>query len=114
MKRIALLLALLIPTQLFAASGQPVIDGFLEPAGCAQLTSLASATALTIPAGSIKLTLIQAEGDDLRWRDDGVSPTTGVGMLLAEGVTLVYNGTPTTIKLIQTTGGGIANVCFYK
>lgn len=114
MKRVLLLLALLaIPASLLAADGQMVIDGSLVPAGCTQLTSLSSATGLTTP-DHVKLTLIQAEADALRWRDDGTDPTSGVGMLLADGDTLVYNGNPAAIKLIETTGSGIANVCFYR
>lgn len=114
MRKLALLAVLLMPAQLFAASGQPVIDGVLEPAGFVQLDDLSTAVGLgTIPDG-VKLVLIQAEGDDLRWRDDGTPPTDSVGTLLAEGQLFVYNGNPRAIQLIQVTSGGIANVSFYR
>lgn len=114
MKRIVLALALLAPSLLFAADGQKVIDGYLEPAGYVQITSLSSAVGLgTIPA-DVKLTLIQAETQDIRWRDDGTNPTTGVGMLLADGQTLVYNGNPRALKLIETTASAVANVAYYR
>lgn len=106
--------AAILPAQLHAADGQKVIDGNLEPAGCSQITSLSSAVGLgTLPDGA-KLVLVQAEADDLRWRDDGVNPTSGVGMLLADGETLVYNGNLRAFKIIETSGSGIANVCFYR
>lgn len=106
--------AALLPGQLHAADGQKVIDGNLEPAGCSQITSLSSAVGLgTIPDGA-KLALLQAEADALRWRDDGTSPTSGVGMLLADGDTLVYNGNLRAIEFIETTGSGILNVCMYR
>lgn len=113
LRRLVLAAALLMPAQLLAADGQKVVDGSLEPAGCSQITDLSSAVGLTIPDGT-KLMLIQAEADDLRWRDDGTDPTASVGMLLADGDTLVYNGNPRALKLIQTTSSGIANVCAYR
>lgn len=115
MRRVALALGLLIaPSLLIAYDGQKVIDGFLQPAGYVQLASLGTSTSLTgIPTG-VLITLIQAEGDDLRWRDDGTDPTAAIGMLLADGQTLVYNGNPSEIEIIETTGSGIANVSFYR
>lgn len=114
MKRFALAFLAFLPLALLAASGQQVIDGYLDPAGYSQLTSLASATGVgTIPTGT-KLTLIQAETQDVRWRDDGTNPTASVGMLLADGQTLVYNGNPSTLKVIEVTGSAKLNITFYK
>lgn len=97
-----------------AASGQPVIDGFLQPAGYTQITSLSSAAGLgSIPDG-VKLTLIQAQDNDIRWRDDGTNPTTSVGMVLSAGQTLVYNGNPAAFKAIEVTASAALNVTFYK
>lgn len=99
---------------LMAASGQQVIDGYLQPAGYTQLTSLASAASLgTVPNGT-KLTLIQAQGQPIRWRDDGVNPTSSVGMLLDAGQTLVYNGDPAAMRLIETASSAVVNVSFYR
>lgn len=110
---VALLLAI-APTGLFGASGQPVIDGFLEPAGYVQVTSLSSAVGLgTIPNGT-KLTLIQPESQDVRWRDDGTNPSTSVGMVLSAGTTLVYNGNPAAIKFIEVAASAKLNVAFYR
>lgn len=115
MKRLALVLLLaLSPLALYGAAGQQVIDGFLEPAGYVQVTSVSSAVGLgTIPNG-VKLTLIQAEAQDVRWRDDGVNPTAAVGTLLEDGQTLVYNGNPAAFRAIEVSSGAILNVSFYR
>jgi hypothetical protein len=115
MKRVAAaLLALLLPLGLYGASGQQVIDGVLEPAGYVQITDVSTAIGVgSIPANT-KLTLVQAEGQDVRWRDDGTDPTAGVGMLLEDGQTLVYNGNPTVLRLIQVTTTAKLNISFYR
>lgn len=104
----------LLPISLFGASGAPVLDGYLDPGGYTQVTSLATAAGLgTIPNG-VKLTLIQAEAQDIRWRDDGVNPTASVGMVLGAGQTLVYNGNPAAFKAIEVTTSAKLNVTFYR
>jgi hypothetical protein len=113
-----LILALLfmaVPVGLSSAAvGTQVVDGYLEPAGYTQLTSLAAAAGLgTIPSQA-RIVLIQAETQPIRWRDDGTNPTTTVGMLLAVGETLVYNGRLSSIKLIETAASAKANISFYK
>jgi hypothetical protein len=114
MRRILLVLACLLPVQLFAASGQPVIDGFLEPNGYVQITSLATSVGLGTVPGLTKLVLIQCEAQNVRWRDDGTDPTTTVGMILEVGQTLVYNGNPQEIEFIEVTAGAILNVTYLK
>lgn len=107
----ALLLALM---PLLALPDVAVVDGYLTPAGYSQITSVSSAVGLgTIPSG-VKLTLIQCESQDVRWRDDGTNPTTSVGVVLQAGQTLVYNGNPSTIKFIETTASAKLNVVFYR
>jgi hypothetical protein len=97
-----------------AAAGQPVIDGYLEPNGYTQITSLSSAVGLgTIPNGT-RLVIIQAETNDVRWRDDGVNPTTSVGMVLAAGQILSYNGNAAALKVIEVTASAKLNVTYYK
>ncbi len=114
MKRAILWLALLAPATLTAATGSQVIDGVLEPASYTQISSLSSAVGLgTIPSG-VKLVLIQPETQSVRWRDDGTDPTASVGMLLAAGDVLVYNGSPSAIKFIETAASATLNVTFYR
>lgn len=99
------------------ASGQPVIDGSLEGALYVQDDDMATAQTLvaaaSFPAGA-RIVLIQAEGDSIRWRDDGTDPTAAVGMLLEAGQTLVYNGVLTKIKIIEVSTNSIANITFYR
>jgi hypothetical protein len=88
--------------------------------GYQQITSLSAAASLTVPTVdanglSVKPTIaiITAEGAAVRWRDDGADPTGTVGMPLASGVTLQYDGDLARIRFIQQAGGGIINVSYY-
>jgi hypothetical protein len=88
--------------------------------GYQQITSLTSAASLTVPTVdanglSVKPTIaiITAEGAAVRWRDDGADPTGTVGMPLASGVTLQYDGDLARIRFVQQASGGIINVCYY-
>lgn len=76
-----------------------------------QLTSLA--TAATCP-GTGTAALIQAEGQDIRWRADGGTPTSTVGMLLLAGETMWYTGSLGSIRFLETASGGIINIQVFK
>lgn len=96
--------------------GLLTIQGYLEPAGYVQITDISTAGGVglgTIPAG-IKLVMIQAEAQNIRWTDDGTAPTSAVGMILVANDILVYSGPMSAFKMIQAAGGGIANLSFYK
>lgn len=88
--------------------------------GYQQITSLSSATSLTVPSVDKNglncrpaIAIITPEGEDVRWRDDGVDPTASVGMPLAAGVTLQYDGDLTLIKFIEQNGGAKINISYY-
>jgi hypothetical protein len=88
--------------------------------GYQQITSLSSATKLTVPqrdlnglAGTPRIAIITPETQTVRWRDDGVAPTASVGMPLAAGVTLQYDGDLNKIKFIQQTAGAKLNISYY-
>ena len=88
--------------------------------GYQQITSLSSATGLTVPQTDLNglackptLAIITCETQTVRWRDDDVDPTTTVGMPLAAGVTLQYDGDLTKIKFIEQTGGAKLNISYY-
>lgn len=91
--------------------------GFAEtsgtPMGYQQITSLGTATGLTVPTGA-RWAVLQAEAQTLRWRDDGTSPTATVGMPLEVADEHVYKGDLPTIEVIETTAGGILNVSYYR
>jgi len=88
--------------------------------GYQQITSLSSATNLTVPKTSLNglnakpvFALIVVEGQAVRWRDDKQSPTASVGMPIAAGSTLQYDGDLTNIQFIQQGAGAILNISYY-
>jgi hypothetical protein len=104
---LALVLLIGVPTSALASSGAQVVDGNWSPAGCLQIADVSAVVGLgTVPAGA-RLVLV-------RWRDDGTDPTAAIGMLIADGETLVYNGSLGGIEFIEVTAGAILNVCFYR
>ena len=80
--------------------------------GYEQITSLSDSTALTVPAGAT-MALIVAETQVVRWRDDGTAPTASVGMPLAVGTSLSYDGDLKAIRFIQQTASATLNVSYY-
>ena len=88
--------------------------------GYQQITSLSASSALTVPtvdanglACKPTLAIITPETAGVRWRDDGVAPTATVGMPLAAGVTLQYDGDLSKVRFIQQTAGAILNISYY-
>lgn len=88
--------------------------------GYEQISSLSAATSLTVPTRNLDglscrptIALITPETQAVRWRDDDVNPTATVGMPLAAGVTLQYDGDLTKIRFIEQTAGAKLNVTYY-
>lgn len=88
--------------------------------GYQQITSLSSAVGLTVPQTDVNglacrpsIAIITVEGAAVRWRDDDVNPTTSVGMPMAVGATLQYDGDMTKIKFIEQTASAKINVTYY-
>jgi hypothetical protein len=88
--------------------------------GYQQITSLSASTGLTVPTlapdGSFQkptFALIIAEGAPVRWRDDGTAPTASVGMPLAVGVPLQYDGDLNKIKFIEQSASAKLNISYY-
>lgn len=88
--------------------------------GYQQITSLSAAAGLTVPSTDLNglacrpsIALITPETQGVRWRDDDVNPTASVGMPLAAGVTLQYDGDLTKIKFIEQTASAKLNVTYY-
>jgi hypothetical protein len=80
--------------------------------GCSQLTSLGSATKLTVPAGAT-LVALSVEGQPVRYRDDGVAPTSSVGVLMPVGGPWPYTSNLAGIQFIQTASSSTIDACFY-
>lgn len=91
---------------------------YSRPLGFQQLATLTSAIGLTLPAETDTLhkpryAVIHAEGQAVRWRDDGTNPSTTVGMRILAGGELVYDGNLSAIKFIEETGSAKLNVSYY-
>ena len=89
--------------------------------GYQQITSLSSATKLTLPTTdptglscTPAFALIVAETQGVRWRDDGVAPTASVGMPLAAGIPLQYDGDLSKIQFIQQSASAKLNISYYR
>ena len=80
--------------------------------GFQQITPLTTAQILTVPVGA-RIAVIHADGQVIRWRDDGTAPTATVGMRLVVGGELVYDGELTKLKIIEEATGAKANVSYY-
>jgi hypothetical protein len=87
--------------------------------GYQQITSLSAATGLTVPVTDLNglscrpsIAMITPETQAVRWRDDA-APTASVGMPLAAGVTLQYDGDISKIQFIEQTAGAKLNISYY-
>ena len=88
--------------------------------GYQQITSLSSAVGLTLPttdpsglACKPSIAMITPETQGVRWRDDGGTLSSTVGMPLAAGVTLQYDGDLSKIKFIEQTASAKLNISYY-
>lgn len=88
-------------------------SGTLVPRGYQQITALAASTGLSVPAGA-NIALVQAQGQAVRYRDDGTAPTAAVGMPIAVGGSLTYNGDLAAIRFIEQALGAVLNVLYYQ
>ena len=79
--------------------------------GYQQITDLDPAVGLTVPTGATYCVIV-AQTAEVRWRDDGGVPTGSVGMPLAAGVTLLYDGALKAIQFFSATGA--INVSYYQ
>lgn len=90
----------------------------LVPLGYCQLTSIDAATALSACSGGIpsgaRLAYLIPEAQAIRYRDDGTSPTSGVGFPLAVGASVFYTGTLSKVSVISQTSGAKLNILFYR
>ena len=57
--------------------------------------------------------LIQAEGQSIRWRDDGVDPTAAIGMLIPVNTVVEFDGDLDKFRMIETAASAKANCTYY-
>ena len=85
--------------------------------GYQQITTLSSAVGLTIPSpqdgAGITFALITPLTQAVRWRDDGIAPSATVGMPLAAGATLEYDGNLNTIQFFEQAASAELNISYY-
>jgi len=89
-----------------------VADAYHIPKGYQQITDLSSAVGLTVPDGA-SYAVIQAEDENVRYRDDGTSPTDAVGMLLEATDSIRYVSDLSAVEFIEVTSGAKLNVSYY-
>ena len=80
--------------------------------GYQQITSLSSATGLTVPAGATRA-IIAPLTQTVRWRDDGTNPTASVGMPVSAGSYLSYDGDLNRIRFIEASASAELNISYY-
>jgi hypothetical protein len=90
-----------------------VVDGNLTPLGYEKITGLSAVKALTVPTGA-RVALLQAEGQNVRWRDDGVNPTATDGMLLKTTADRWYTGDLAALRLVETAASATVMVSYYR
>lgn len=79
----------------------------------AQVTNLSSAVPLP-KATSGRKALIQALTQNVRWRADGVNPTSTVGMQLAAGKSFEFAGDLTKLRFIEEAVSAELNVTVFR
>ncbi len=95
-------------------AGNVTITGGYISAGAAQYAlTVASATALTVPAGS-EIAEICVETAGVRYTDDGTTPTSSTGIPVSSGTCFQYGGPLNKIKFIAQSGSPTINVSYYK
>lgn len=90
-----------------------IVDKPVQSVGYEQKTAFNGAAETVVIPGAVYL-LLQAEGTDVRWRDDGGSPTSTVGMVLPAGQDFWYTGDIKHLRVIGVDGDSILNITGYK
>lgn len=87
---------------------------YSHPVGYEQVTGLTAAKTLTVP-DKTRGAWLQAETQNVRWRDDGTSPTASVGMILVAGDDpWFYSGKLSDIEFIEATATAKLNVWYVR
>ena len=83
----------------------------LVPKGFEQITTIATASSLTVPSGAL-YAMIQAD-TPIRYRDDGANPTSLVGIRLPADGTIFYTGSLSALRIIGVAVGATVNISYY-
>lgn len=91
----------------------PEYPNKVYPAGYQSVTANSSVAVTVSGTGTADQCLIRVEGSAVRWRDDGTAPTASVGVPLAVGEVLSYNGEPGLLKIISQGSTATINISYY-
>jgi hypothetical protein len=108
--KIILLAALLCLISLAASAQQPF--SFTQM-GYQQIVGPAAATNLTVPQGA-KIIQVCVSTQAIRYRDDGVAPTSTVGIPVSAGTCFQYSGPLPLIQFIQQAATATIDVSYYR
>jgi hypothetical protein len=86
----------------------------LAAGGYKRVVASGGAFPLPDPPAGTRRAIVQAEGGDLRWRDDGSEPTASVGMRIPAGGELRYDGADMGVLKFFGATGAIANIAYYS
>ncbi len=90
-----------------------MIGTYYRSLGYRQVAVSGAAVGLgAIPDGTT-FTLITVEGGDVRFRDDGVNPTSSIGMVVKKDGVVKYDADPAVLKAINVSDAVTLNVTFY-
>lgn len=98
------------------SQGTVSINAYESPLGYETISAATMASAATLQSikDNAKFVILQADGGDLYFRDDGTAPTTSSGMRLKDGVMFVYTGPLAKLKfIIVLSSTGKLNVSYY-
>lgn len=94
-----------------------VVHGTIErnvnPKGDELISDLSTVKELTVPEGA-EVALIQAQVQNVRFRDSGDDPTSSVGIQIPAGQSFYYTGLLSAVKLIAETAGAEAFISYYS
>jgi len=86
----------------------------LTPLGFQQEADLSAATGLPSIATGAIIALVQAESQQVRWTDDGTTPTALIGTLMEAGQVIEFNGNLAALQFFEVVAGASLNVSYYK
>lgn len=95
------------------------ISGTPGGAGVYLLSTTSTSSSASLTSGGIPpnatTAALQAETANVRYRDDGGAPTSGIGVILVSGATpMPYNGTLSALQFIAATGSPLLDIAFYR
>lgn len=80
--------------------------GFTQVTGLSSVKKCPNATGTSV--------VFQPEGNSIRWRADGVDPTSSIGHLVTAGTTVKFTGDLTKLRFIEVAASATLNVSVFE